>query len=226
MGWLVAVYDDLVGQEAGAVRDAELEQVQRWLYKATGLPSLSGAVAAARRLTRHAISSVAPVSLPSPKAVAHARQEAVRLHKEAEEAARIRRKQARRQRRKPGTVRTPLAGRQRVPRPQPGASGVVPALDDQAAAELDSLLGRLDALPRRSRIAREEQQAESLRQRIQDLTGFTQVDGARAALRNYLVRRDGARRFIPTKPYAEGPARTPPPIQVVRGGSPGGGRRA
>jgi hypothetical protein len=80
---------------------------------------------------------------------------------------------------------------------------------------LEKLLSQFDELPRRARTAAEETQAERLRQRICELTELSRVEIARKALRTFLARRDGARRFVPTKPYAEGSTRRLPPIRVV-----------
>lgn len=205
IGWLVAQYDDLVAQPASDERDAALEQVQRWLCRVTGLSSLSAAVAAARRLTHHEISFITPVALPIPEARL---QPQPQPQPEPQRAA---------------------DGRRHRPRQQPDSEQTVtaPPLNDEVAAKLEKLLGELDGLPYgRDLTTAEQAQVTRLRREICELTGLSRVKTARTALRNFLTRRDGARRFVPTKPYAQGPSRTPPPITVVLGGSPGGGHRA
>ena len=185
IGWLIATYDQLVDQATSEQREEELALVQRWLRRVTGMPTISAALDAARRLTRHGSAFVAAV-VPE---------------------------QARPGDRQPGARRS---GRRRV----------VPALTDETAAELERLLAELDGSSRDRRpTAAERAQAERVRQRIHELTGFVSIVAAQHALNSYVTRRDGVRKFIPTKSYAEGPGRKPPRITVVGGGSPGGGRR-
>ena len=180
IGWLIATYDQLVDQSTSAQREEDLAVVQRWLRRVTGMPTISAALDAARRLTRHGSPFVAPV-VP-------------------EQARPDTRRRAR--------------------------DGVVPALTDETAAELERLLAELGDSPRGRRpTAAERAQNERVRQRIHELTGFTRISAAHHALDSYVKRRDGVRKFIPTKSYAEGPGRKPPRITIVGGGAPGGGRR-
>jgi len=66
IGWLVATYDQLVEQASSEQRERDLALVQRWLCRVTGLPTVSAAIAAARRLTHHEITFLAPVVPPQP----------------------------------------------------------------------------------------------------------------------------------------------------------------
>ncbi|MBP2338208.1 hypothetical protein JOF41_004386 [Saccharothrix coeruleofusca] len=239
IGWLVATYDSLVQEAAGGTRDVDLAQVQRWLRRVTGLSSLSAAVEAARRLTRHEISFIAPVTLPVPNAP---RKESVGRQQASERQERVQRRTPRPKQVSlppPDAPRKKSIGRQqaaepqerdqkRTSRPKPNRTRAViaPPLNDDVAARLEKLFGQLDGLPQRTRTAAEEAEAERLRQQITKLTGLSRVETARKALRTFLTRRDGVRRFVPTKPYAEGSTRKPPYIKVVLGGSPGGGSRA
>lgn len=227
ISWLVATYDGLVSQPVGADRDTDLELVQRWLCRVTGLSSLSAAVAAARSLTRHEISFITPVRLahtdmrrdePTPDPVPRPRDSATRSPR-----ARVPATRHDEPARHP-SVQPPSEDRDQRSDDRP-ASSPAPAMTDPVAARLEQLFDELDRLPR-NRAAAQKARAERLRGLICEVSGHTRVETARKALRAFVTRRDGARRFVPTKPYADGPARKPPPITVVRGGSPGGGRRA
>lgn len=110
-----------------------------------------------------------------------------------------------------------------------GNGSVAPALDDDTADTAERLLAELDSKTSRKGTvptARENAERNKLRTQILELTGFSTIKGVRAAVRNYLTRRDGKRKYIPTKEYARlSQEKAPPPITIVRGGSPGGGRR-
>lgn len=111
------------------------------------------------------------------------------------------------------------------PQRRPDGTGVVPPLNEETAAGLERLLAELDAFPcGRPLTVAEEARVDRVRRQIRELTGFKHVKSARSALRSYLARQ---RRFIPTKPYAEGRVRKEPRrwIRIVRGGAPGGGSR-
>ncbi|SFQ28468.1 hypothetical protein [Amycolatopsis rubida] len=223
--WLVATYDVLAGQPESAERDEDLAQVQRWLCRVTGMNSLSAAADAARRLTRHQVSFIAPVQLPPPPGCRLPVVPAQRGESPP------------RQSRSPGRHRRApepreddhptISGRRRQPEP----SGVVPRLDDETASRAEELLAEFDSWhrSRRKLTAGQQRRVDTLRDTVLDLTGFATIDTARAAVRGYLKRRDGARHFVPTKGYAQddgGPPRPLPPVTIVRGGAPGsGGRR-
>lgn len=111
---------------------------------------------------------------------------------------------------------------------KPVNGSVAPALDDDTADTAERLLAELDSKTRKGTgpTTREKAERRRLRRQILELTGFSTIDGVRAAVRNYLTRRDGKHKYIPTKEYARlSHEKAPPPITVVRGGSPGGGRR-
>ncbi|ATY17004.1 hypothetical protein CU254_41175 (plasmid) [Amycolatopsis sp. AA4] len=223
--WLVATYDVLVGQPESAERNEDLAKVQRWLCRVTGMNSLSAAVDAARRLTRHQVSFIAPVQLPPPpgagrQVVPPPRGESPPLQPRS--PGRRRRVPEPREDDRPA-----VPGRRRHPEP----SGVVPRLDDETAFRAEALLKEFDSWHRRRRTltAGQQRKVDTLRDTILDLTGFATIGAARAAVQGYIKRRDGARHFVPTKGYAQddgGPPRPLPPVQIVRGGAPGsGGRR-
>lgn len=226
ISWLVATYDGLVSQTEGTTRDADLEQVQRWLCRVTGLSSLSAAVAAARRLTRHEISFITPVRLAFTdmrlEDAATPQDSAPQPRNNISKPARSRVPTARRE--EPARDLSTQEDRRRRSDDCP-AGTPAPPLTDRVAARLEQLFDELDRLPGR-RTTAQKARAERLRRLICEVSGHSRIETARTALRAFLTRRDGVRRFVPTKSYAEGPARKPPPITVVRGGSPGGGRRS
>jgi hypothetical protein len=169
--------------------------------------TMSAAIDAARRLTRHQISFIAPVVLPGDLGATGSIDRNQRIESLPERGGHI-------------------PSRRGNPRPRRGDGRVAPPLDDETAFEAEKLLDELNSLRRaRKPTTAEKQRLDTLNRRILELTGFSAIGAVRAAVRSYVTRRDGARKFIPTKPYAQGPARTPPPITIVRGGAPGGGKR-
>lgn len=104
---------------------------------------------------------------------------------------------------------------------------VAPAFDDNKAATVEKLLAELNSLRGRSPTTREKAKTQQLRRKILELTGFSTLDGVRQALRTFLKRRDGKRKFVPTKTYAryDAPRSPRPRVTFVQGGSPGSGRR-
>jgi|GEM_PF-6658877 len=213
--WLANTYDALLDAPASEERDADLARVQKWMCRVTGMSTVSGALAAVRRLTRHEVAFIAPVRLPRPSIpVPGAEGTARRDEPPGPPPRRLRRAPS---------VSEPISPRRR----RGAKTNVVPPLDDVTAFEAEKLLDELDRSARRGLTAAERVERDALRETILALTGFTTLDAARAAVHGYIARREGRRRYVPTKAYAQDgqPRRTLPPVTIVRGGAPGSGSR-
>lgn len=220
LSWLLAEHDRLVDEPPGEDRDAELAQIQRWLCRTTGMPSLSGAIDAARRLVRRDVTFIAPVKAPLPSS----RSSNDDRSSTAQQGSR-----------KGGGSSRPAGKRRRRPSSSSarttGEGAPAPKLSDRSVNRALRLLAELDSLGsshgrRRPKLTEKQQRdAERIRGEVLEVTGFSTVDGVRRAVSSYLAQRDGTRRYVPTKSYVETASeRSLPRPKIVFGGSPGSGR--
>ena len=214
IGWLIREYDRLLATPGSRERDQGLSSVERSLLRVSGAGRLAAAVEQAREQTGY----TAPFEALTPRTPPDAGPRTTG-------------------RRRRGRPAGPAGDQDRRDEPdirahhkEPArrASAAVPRLDEETALRAEELFARRNWYRGRRLSRAQQDEMDRVTDEILDLTGFRTLKAARAAVEVFIARElaPHPRKYVKSRPYFSNQNRPLPPVRVVLGGSPGGGRRA